>query len=178
MARMRYNPKKMQAALLFFCDMVRNGSLGRTKLAKLLYFLDFDHFEQHGIPVTGADYVHMPRGPYPKQMQMELRRMSGLVQEVKEQSGPYTQYRYSIMPGIEPSLDGFRPTELKLLFDIVKKWENQTAAELVAASHGEAPWVATAEGETIPYEYAYYRRKFESMPDDEEEETTPLITTG
>ena len=178
MARTHYSSKKMQAALLFFCDTVRNGTLGRTKLAKLLYFLDFDHFEQYGVAVTGADYVHMQRGPYPKQMQMELRRMSGLVQEDVEQSGPYTQYRYSVIPGIEPPLDSFRPTELKLMFDIAKKWENQTAAELVAASHGEAPWIATAEGEIIPYEYAYYRRKFESMPDSEDEETSPLISIG
>jgi len=51
----------------------------------------------------------------------------------------------------------------------------QTAAEVVAATHGEAPWVATGDNEVIPYVYAYYRRKFEAMPDNEEEDQAPQL---
>jgi hypothetical protein len=54
-----YAPDKMRAASTYFCSRITNGTLGRTKLAKLLYFLDFDHFEQYDAPVTGAHYVHM-----------------------------------------------------------------------------------------------------------------------
>ncbi len=172
-----YDPIKMQAAIVFFCDRIRNGTLGRTKLAKLLYFLDFDHFEQFDSPVTGAEYVHYSKGPYPKQMLQELRQMSGTVKEVQEQVGPYVQYAYSLQPGVMPDFRGFKPSELSVMLQVADKWEKQTATELVAATHGEAPWIATADGENIPYAYAYYRRKFEAAPDSEEE-TSPLISIG
>ncbi|MDP3063100.1 MAG: Panacea domain-containing protein [Chloroflexota bacterium] len=179
MAARAYNPGKMQEAIQFFCDRIRNGTLGRTKLAKLLYFLDFDHFERYGRPVTGATYVHWQKGPYPKQMRQVLLQLreQGLVVESKEQAGPYVQFAYHLAQGVAPSIKVFSQTELSTLIDVADKWEKQTAAEIVAATHGEAPWIATGDNEEIPYVYAYYRRKFEAASDDEEERVALLLAT-
>ena len=177
MAAQGYFPQKMQAAIWLFCTRIQNGTLGRTKLAKLLYFLDFDHFEQYGEPVTGADYIHQKRGPYPKQMKQEICHLRGgdAIKEEHEQVGPYLRYTY--YPG-EATLDLglFSQTELLTLIEVAQKWERQTATELVAASHGEVPWIATEYLEVIPYAYADYRHKFEIIGDEEEEETAPLAT--
>jgi len=41
----KINEKKYKNAILFFAHKIRNGTLGKLKLMKLLYFLDFDFFE-------------------------------------------------------------------------------------------------------------------------------------
>ena len=173
----RYRPANMRAAILFFCGRIRNGTLGRTKLAKLLYYLDFDHYEKQGQSVTGAEYLHWARGPYPKQMRGELRNLVGVaIEEEVEQVGPYHQYAYRLRRGQDPGLNVFSKEELVTLYEVSEKWERQTAAEMVAATHGEAPWIATGHNELIPYEYAYYRRRHDAVEDSEdEEEPQPLI---
>ena len=173
-----YRPANMRAAILFFCDRIRNGTLGRTKLAKLLYYLDFDHYEKQGESVTGAEYLHWARGPYPKQLRTELRNLVGAsIEEEVEQVGPYHQYSYRLRRGNVPDLEVFSKEELVTLYEVSEKWERQTAAEMVAATHGEAPWIATGHNETIPYEYAYYRRRYDTMEDSEDEnEIQPLVS--
>ncbi len=173
-----YRPANMRAAILFFCDRIRNGTLGRTKLAKLLYYLDFDHYEKQGESVTGAEYLHWARGPYPKQLRTELRNLVGAsIEEEVEQVGPYHQYSYRLRRGHVPDLGVFSKEELVTIYEVSEKWERQTAAEMVAATHGEAPWIATGHNETIPYEYAYYRRRYDTMEDSEDEnEIQPLVS--
>ena len=39
---------------------------GKTKLLKLLYFLDFKHFNQTAKSVTGLDYFSLEKGTVPK----------------------------------------------------------------------------------------------------------------
>jgi len=46
-------------------------------------------------------------------------------------------------------------------------WADATAAQIEAATHREAPWAGTADGKTIDYEMAEYRRAigFEPLDD-------------
>ena len=172
-----YSSLKMQAAIQFFCSAIRNGTLGRTKLAKLFYFLDFDHYEQYGASVTGATYAHFPRGPYPRQMMHEVRNLlsSQTLTETPTVVGSHVQYTYAITTLKPETLGVFTPSELLVLSHVATIWEKHTAKEMVDAIHGEAPWIATADGEDIPYAYAHYRRKFEPVPDSEEEGSPPEL---
>ena len=55
--------QKLINAIIYFANNTRY--LGKIKLCKLLYFLDFEHFKQTGRPVTGLDYFAWPMGPVP-----------------------------------------------------------------------------------------------------------------
>ncbi len=46
--RPKIDEKKYKNAILFFAKKIQNGTLGKLKLMKLLYFLDFDFFEKYG----------------------------------------------------------------------------------------------------------------------------------
>ena len=46
--------EKLTQAVVFFGHTMRK--LGKVKLFKLLYFLDFEHFRDTGRSVTGLDY--------------------------------------------------------------------------------------------------------------------------
>src|ERR1035438_3284966 len=86
-----FSAEKLQHVLLYFLERINNVHLGRTKLMKLLYFVDFDHYETYGRSVTGAAYRKLPHGPYPKDAVNLLAKMkeAGLLREFESDHGGY-----------------------------------------------------------------------------------------
>jgi uncharacterized phage-associated protein len=160
--------EKLQQVILYFLEHINNVHLGRTKLMKLLYFVDFDHYEAHGVPVTGATYRKLPHGPYPNGVEKLIAKMerAGLVRELKVDHKGYTQHRLITLNGkFDPAK--FSGTELRALERVAADWADATAAQIEAATHREAPWAGTRDGKTIDYEMAEYRRAIGSEPLDE-----------
>jgi uncharacterized phage-associated protein len=165
------NKEKYINAILFFTENVKN--LGRTKLYKLLYFLDFDHYEKYGKPVTGESYQNKDLGPVPVHAEEVINKMKedGLIDIVPEQVIDFVRHKFVVKAHYNPKV--FSPTEIEMLCEVAEKWAHHTANEIVSASHGEAPWIATAREEIIPYPYAYYRNKFAEV-----EESAQEVTAG
>lgn len=165
------NVKKYVNAILFFIENVQN--LGRTKLYKLLYFVDFDHYEKYGEAVTGESYQNKELGPVPANAEELISKMKedGLIDIVPE---PVIDFiRHKFVAKVHHDLKVFSHTEIEILYEVASKWAHHTANEIVSATHGEAPWIATARDEIIPYPYAYYRNKFA-----EADELAQEVTTG
>ncbi|MBI4471231.1 MAG: SocA family protein [Acidobacteria bacterium] len=154
----------MQQVILFFLERINNVHLGRTKLMKLLYYVDFDHYELYGKSVTGATYRKLPHGPVPQQAKKLIGDMAakGLVQEVKAKRAVHAQHRLLTQAKFNPSM--FSGDEMQTLERVAREWENCTGAQIEAASHAEAPWLATKDGKVIDYELAHYRRPFGCEP--------------
>jgi uncharacterized phage-associated protein len=154
----------MEQVILFFLERINNVHLGRTKLMKLLYYVDFDHFEKHGKSVTGAMYRKLPHGPVPKEAQNLIKEMArrGLVQEVRAKRAAYDQHRLIAQAKFDASK--FSAEELFTLLKVVRDWEYATGAEIEAASHAEVPWRATKNGADIDYELAHFRRPIGEEP--------------
>lgn len=165
------NIEKYINAILFFLENIQN--LGRTKLYKLLYFLDFDHYEKYGESVTGESYQNKELGPVPVNAEDLIDRMKedGLIDIVSEPVIDFIRHKFIAKVHHDPKV--FSSTEIEMLCEVAEKWAHHTANEIVSASHGEAPCIATARGEIIPYPYAYYRNKFA-----EGEELAQEATTG
>ena len=62
---------------------------------KLLYFVDFDHYENHGRSITEAAYRKLPHGPYPQDAEKLIDTMKrlGQVREVRV-SGKFAPRRH------------------------------------------------------------------------------------
>jgi len=161
---MAYSPEKLQQVILFFLERINNVHLGRTKLMKLLYYVDFDHFEKHGKSITGATYRKLPHGPVPDKAQQLIAAMAknGLVQEVKAKRADYPQHRLITQERFDASR--FSGDEMQTLEKVAEKWEDATAKQIEAASHAEAPWQATKDGARIDHELAHYRRPMGEEP--------------
>jgi len=71
----KINERKYKNVVLFFAKRVRNGTLGKLKMMKLLYFLDFDFFEKYGKSVTGDSYLRFENGPVPQNAEKILKMM-------------------------------------------------------------------------------------------------------
>lgn len=57
--------KKYQNAVLYLCQQLKGEIHGKKKLAKLLYFVDFDFYERYEKSITGDTYKALPMGPVP-----------------------------------------------------------------------------------------------------------------
>ena len=163
-----YSEVKLQQVIVYFLEHINNVHLGRTKLMKLLYFVDFDHYEAHGRSMTGAVYRKLPHGPYPKDAEKLIKKMlkSGQVREVKADHKGFTQHRLiTLNAKFDPAK--FSGAELQTLERVAADWADSTVAQIEAATHREAPWAGTTDGKTIDYEMAEYRRAFGFEPIDE-----------
>src|SRR3989339_1672124 len=62
---MSLHRKKYQNAVLYLCQKLKGEIHGKKKLAKLLYFADFDLYEKNQKSITGDVYRALPMGPFP-----------------------------------------------------------------------------------------------------------------
>lgn len=160
----KINQKKYKNAVLFFAKKIRNGTLGKLKMMKLLYYLDFDFFEKYGRSITGDEYLRFENGPVPRKAEKMLKEMNG--KEIKistRKIGNGYNDQMHIEAQSEFDMNVFEKEELLMLEEIATKWEKFTGTEMKNASHGEAPWIATKPNEIIDYNLALYRNKYGEM---------------
>lgn len=159
---------KMQQTILFFLERINNVHLGRTKLMKLLYYVDFDHFEKYGRPITNARYRKLPHGPVPDKVDKVISKMqkSGLVEAIEVTGSQYAKNRLIPLNGkFDASI--FGGDEIAVLEAVACRWADATAAEIEAATHAEAPWASTEDAKAIDYELALYRSPLPAEPTDD-----------
>jgi uncharacterized phage-associated protein len=151
--------KKYKEVILFLCEHLGGEVRGKKKLAKLLYYLDFDHFEKNHKPITGDSYRALPMGPFPSSMpkiveQLEkAKKLSVEYEKEKEDFNPTEIYRCNNRADISV----FSKEELATLKRVVGIYGKLSGNQLEDLTHSEAPYVATAPKEEIAYELAYYR---------------------
>src|SRR5262245_37324545 len=117
------NAEKMKHVILFFLERINNTSLGITKLMKLLYYIDFDHYEKYGSSVTGAVYRKLPHGPVPDKVDELIKQMieAKVVQKVQTKVGAYKQIHF--LSQVDCDLSHFIGTELEILEDVATRWK-------------------------------------------------------
>lgn len=167
LSREAYNPDllvaKLEQAILFFLYRVNNPELGKTKLMKLLYYADFDHYEEFERSITGARYRKLDHGPVPDDAWAVLDELerSGRVKRSDLIGDGFIQHRYEPTEPVDLSV--FSESERDVLARVADRWARHTTKQIEAATHGEAPWVAVRRNEVIPYYLAHYRNNFGAM---------------
>lgn len=116
---------------------------GKTKLLKLLYFLDFKHFKQTGRSVTGQDYFAWEMGPVPKDFFEELSGdmppdLKAAIHDLPEEGFQ------KIRPKKRFDDQYFSKNEMKLLDDISFIFQDAKAEDMVESTHlKNEPWDRT-----------------------------------
>lgn len=152
--------KKLIAAIVYFAQNTR--LCGKTKLFKLLYFLDFEHFKQTGRSVTGLEYYAWKLGPVPTSLYDEFDSpepdfLENIKLEPANQGG-YDTLR--VKPLNEPDMSHFSKREISLIKQLAEQYKDVTATDIVEKTHlPNLPWHRVFKEENkpqnlIPYEYA------------------------
>jgi len=157
---MPINRKKYEQVIIYLCSKLNGEVRGKKKLAKLLYYLDFDFFEKFQKSITGDIYKAYPKGPLPTMLseitsamtKKKLLKISS-IQEWGKEYAPTEVYKCSA----KPDLSIFNKEELKMLDRIARRYGPLNGEQLAELSHAEAPYTATEPYKEIPYEFTYYR---------------------
>ena len=156
---MSLHRKKYLNTVLYLCRKLKGEVRGKKKLAKLLYFADFDLYEKSQKSITGDVYHALPMGPVPSALEeitteMTKKKMLG-IDQVEEREGYNPTEVYKCL--VEPDLSVFDEEEKKMLDRISIKYGHLNGKQLEELSHAEAPYVGTELRKDIPYELAFYR---------------------
>ena len=156
-------------AILYFSANANNKWFGTKKLAKMLYELDFDVYEEQGQSLTGDTYVKEKYGPLPKRFYDILRKMRDegyLMYEPK--AIDFNSYKKDLIEAqrdFDPTV--FTAQELETLQKVTSKWLEFSAKNMENISHYDAPWLcAKQHREELDYNLAPYR--FGRNEEDEE----------
>jgi len=154
-----HDQEKLSDAILFFVNHTK--SCGITKLLKLLFFLDFTHFQQTGRSVTGQVYRAWRRGPAPSDVWRELRRgaptfLSDAVSIANVPNEENDRTFAKISP--KRKYDGrfFSKREQRILDNLAEIYRDAKTNEMVEITHlKNSPWDRTLEqlGENAIIDY-------------------------
>lgn len=159
---MKISLPKLKALLLFFGTYTDTKFLGKVKLMKLFYFLDFLHVKKYGHPVTYDNYVNLEHGPIPSTI---LNLVNSAVYDIDNSvlsdtikfETPQGTEMCRILPTRkfnEGDEKYFTPTELDIMKRVVSRFGSNNTKQIIDASHNEAPWKCTRFLEEIPYTLA------------------------
>ncbi len=153
--------RKLLNAILFFASNTKRVNLG--KLSKLLYFLDFMHFNQTGYPSIGLEYYTFENGPVPKDFWLEIRDANvpedfkgkiGLIRRTDDFAPSYKEVEVRALE--KPDLSVFTPREMRLLENLAFVYKEATASDMSEVTHlPKQPWDITKKekGKNKPIDY-------------------------
>jgi len=158
---MQYDLEKFINATLFFAKKVKK--LGITKLNKLLYYSDFEHYRLYGRSILGDVYMSMDWGPVPKTSYSifkefkknpnnQLKDAICLRPEIISRSDSKKQD--IIVARRKPDLSVFSKSEIEIMEKMAFIWKGATAKMATEQSHLEKPWKETTKLKDIDYKLA------------------------
>lgn len=153
---------KLKAILLYFGTYTDKRFLGKVKLMKLFYFLDFMHVKKYGAPVTHDTYVNLEHGPIPSAIKNLIDTAdddidnSILADTIKfEKTDNQDMHRIRPLRDFtEKDKKYFSQSELEILENVCQRFNNKNTKQIEDASHKEAAWKETNLLETISYSLA------------------------
>jgi len=154
----KFDRDKFRNAVLYFCA---GAGEFKTKLNKLLFYSDFQHFKEYTNSITGAQYAHVPFGPAPNNFDLcyavLIHRGAIGVEEVEyknSKSGNYSFTGEKYIASEKPDLNVFSASELRILALIKEHFKDFSASEISKLSHKEEGYLDTTDGKVISYTYA------------------------
>jgi uncharacterized phage-associated protein len=151
---MNIREQKIINAIIYFVKNTRNCK--KTKLFKLLYYLDFMHFKRFGLSVTGYNYITMPYGPVPEELLKQFEKnefpdefnKNFTIEKVTDEEDKQS---FQInLKNKKPDLDWFTPNELTVLNEVVEIFKDAPAKDIVEATHfRNTPWDKTVKTKGI-----------------------------
>lgn len=174
---------KIKSIIVYFAENTNNKYLGKVKLMKLFYFLDFIHVKEYGVPVTYDTYYKLDKGPIPSYIKnivddaCENEESSLLSDSVSFETPPGTQMKKVVANRKFTEIDKklFSKSELNILKSVCERFSESNTNQVITISHKEASYIESEMSQVIPYELA--ARDSDSKFDSEEIRLSIQVTS-
>jgi len=159
---MRISLAKLKAIIVYFCTYTNPRFLGKVKLMKLFYFLDFMHVKNYGVPVTHDCYVNLEHGPIPSTIKNLVDNVENDIDNamladiirIKKLEDEKIHRIECLRKFTERDKGYLSENELKILKKISVRFGESNMREIEKIAHEEAPWKETKSLDNIPYTLA------------------------
>lgn len=151
------NLDKFKEVFLYILNEVgAKPNIGESVLQKMLYFIDFDYYEEHEEQLIGATYIKNKYGPTPIEFIKVIDEMIDAedLEKVKSRHH-YEQTKY--LPLRKADLSNLSANELSTINKVLERLSDMNAKQIAEYSHNDIPWLATDDKEKINYEAVFYR---------------------
>lgn len=146
---------KLNGLILHLGNSPYVEKLGKTKLWKLIYFIDAAFLRELGHSLTHSEYIKYEHGPVPSRGEKSLKKL----QRNGEISVKAIDYGSSIQHHVTTTQEPekiFSSEELVLIDQVCRKYGKSTATHLSEMSHLEPAWVNAEKMEKISPELMHY----------------------
>ena len=128
----------------------KNG-VPKTKLAKLLYLVDFTNYYRSNKSVSGSRYYKLPYGPVAENF---FALTDFLFEKGKIRIEILDQAQMISISETNEDINSaaLNQCEKDLINEICEYWKDKNTAEIVNFTHSQKPWKDHMDGEYIPYE--------------------------
>lgn len=142
---------KFKQMYLYILSKFDTAGVPKTKLAKLLYLVDFRHFYEKFESMSGVQYKCKEYGPLADPfLEMTDDMFSNGEITIEPLSGGANMIRIS-KKNI-PIFDKLSNAEKIEMDEIYEAWKDANTNEIVKFTHDQKPWMSCRKGEIIPYE--------------------------
>ena len=134
----KFNENKFKEVLHYIIDEC--GSIehvGKTILYKVLYYADFDYYEEFEKYLTGEDYYKLPHGPAPSHFDTLVKELKSedMIREVRIPYHGHTLNKFISVR--EAKLSSLKTQEKKVVDNAISKICPMTAKQASEYSHLE-----------------------------------------
>ena len=152
-----YDGERFRRLALYFAMRSANDACwGMTKLAKLLFYSDFQAYGELDASITGATYSKYPHGPHPvalgDEVDIIVDRNEGCVEPVHCYG--YEQRRLKPR-GESVDTSVFTDREIAIADEMLDRLSVENAAGTGPDAREEPAWLLVGDGAPIPYELAF-----------------------
>jgi len=147
-----FNSEKIINLILYIAEKTKG--IFATKLNKLLWYIDFIHFKEYSISITGSVYKHLPHGPVPDNYKWII--VAAEEKGLEEEEIIYPSGKGGILYVSSAHIDDsyFNKDEKKVVDFALNYFEGYNCKQIREKSHDEKAYVETADGDSISYKYA------------------------
>lgn len=123
----------------------------RTKINKLLWYMDFLFYKAYSISISGNSYTHSTYGPTPDDYELIVSIMlkEGLI--YKNEIITHDNVRELLNISVACDKGIFSEDEIKIMDFVLDKFKDFKCSDISEYSHKEAPYKHTTEGQKISY---------------------------
>lgn len=143
--------KKLSQVYFYILTKFFPEGVYKTKLAKLLYLIDFTNFHDNLESMTGSTYIRRKYGPVAETFFILTDELyeNGLI-DIDTRPGNETQ-KISASSTYCEDFSLLTDQDKKLIAKICMYWRPKRTVEIVNFTHSQKPWQECRDGEKIPY---------------------------
>lgn len=123
----------------------------RTKINKLLWYMDFLCYKVYSVSISGNSYTHSAYGPTADDYELIISVMlkDALIDKDEVIAHDTVREQLKSLTSCDKSI--FSEDEIKVMDFVLDKFKDFKCAEISEYSHEEAPYKNTIEGQKISY---------------------------